>query len=117
MQKISSWKFAAVSLFLPVAFFSFSFNHNSQKKTLPSLHSYVILSPFCSPNTSWKYVGLSVKHPGEMSFKYRRSVGSALYQKMRTPKINVILKKIITSEMITRKLQQNRLVWLTLMSV
>ena len=47
------------------------------------------------PNTFWKYDGLLAKHPGEMSFKCRRSVGRALCQKMRTPKFYVILKKII----------------------
>ena len=66
------------------------------KKTFPTLHSYVIPGPLCIHKTSWKFVVLLVKHPGVMSFKCRRSVGKALYQKMRTPKLYVILKKIVS---------------------
>ena len=33
-----------------------------------------------------------------MSLKCRSSVGSALYQKVRTPKLFIILKKLITKE-------------------
>ena len=50
-------------------------------------------------NISWKYGSLVVKHPGEMSIKCRRNVGSSRYQKMRTPKLYIILKKTITKEM------------------
>ena len=64
------------------------------------IHSYVLLSHLCIPNISWKYVGPVAKYGGEMSLKCWRSVGSALYQKMRTPKLYVILKKIITKKMI-----------------
>ena len=39
---------------------------------------------------SWKFVSVLVKLPGIMSFKRRRIVGSAIYQKMRTPKLYVI---------------------------
>ena len=66
------------------------------KKTFSTLNSYVIRKPLCTLNTSWKFVALLVKHPGLMSFKVWRSAGNALYQKKRTPKLNVILKKIIT---------------------
>ena len=50
------------------------------------LHSYMIPSPVWIPNTSLKFVGLSVKHPGIMSFKCWRSVESAFYQEMRDTK-------------------------------
>ena len=55
--------------------------------------------PLCMPNTSWKFVGLIVKHSGVMSFKCRRNVASALCQKMRTQKLYNILKNIITKGM------------------
>ena len=51
------------------------------------------------PNTSLKFNGFFMKHPGVMSFKCRRSVGSTLYQKIRTSKLYVVLKKIITKGM------------------
>ena len=40
-----------------------------------------------------------VKHPREMTLKCYRSVGSALYQKMRKSKLYIILKKIIIKGM------------------
>ena len=61
-------------------------------------------SHLCIPNTSSKFVGLFVKYPGVMSFKCRRRIGSTLCQKMRTPKLYVILKQIITKG----NLQANR---------
>ena len=74
------------------------------------LHSYVIPSRLCIPNISWKYVGLAVKHTGV-------SVGSALYQNMRTPKLYVILKEINTKGMIYKQTKkQNRLVYSMFMS-
>ena len=45
------------------------------------LHSYVIPSRLYISNTSWKYVGLVLKHPGVMSLKCGKSVGSVLYKK------------------------------------
>ena len=71
------------------------------------LHSYMIPSGLCTRNISWKYVGLVVKHPREMSLKYRISVGSTLYQKIWTPKLYDILKKIIIMGMIYMQTQQN----------
>ena len=65
----------------------------------PTLHSYVNPTRLCTPNISWNYVGLVVKYPGLMSFKYRRNVGSALYQKVIAPNLYVILKEIITKRM------------------
>ena len=35
----------------------------------PTLHSYVIPSRLCTPNISWKYVGLIVKHPREIELR------------------------------------------------
>ena len=55
--------------------------------------------PLSIPNTSWKFAGLLVKHPEVIPFKYRKSVASALYEKMRTPKLYVILKKILIKGM------------------
>ena len=68
--------------------------------TFSTLHPYVIPIPLCIPNTSWKFVGLLLKYPEVISFKNWRNVGSALYQKMWTSKLYVILKKIITKGMI-----------------
>ena len=64
------------------------------------LHSYVIPSHLC---ISWNYVDLVVKYGEEMSLKCWRNVGSALYQKMRIPKLYVISKKIITKRMIYKQ--------------
>ena len=36
-------------------------------KTFTALHSYVIQSPLCIPNTSWKHVSLLAEQPGVMS--------------------------------------------------
>ena len=69
------------------------------KKTFPKLHSYAIPSRLCIPTISWKFVCPLVKHPGTMSFKCHRSVESALHQNLRTPKLYVILKRIITKGM------------------
>ena len=69
------------------------------KKTFPTIHSNVIPSLLYISNTSWKFVGLFVKHPEVMSFKCRRTVGSSLYQKMKSPKLYSVLKKIITKWM------------------
>ena len=38
----------------------------------PTLHSYVIPSRLCTPNISWKYVGLVVNHPREIPLKCRK---------------------------------------------
>ena len=73
----------------------------TRKEHISRLHSYVIPSPFCIPNPSWKFVGLLVKHTGVMSFKCWRSVVSALYQKMRTTRLFFILKKIFAKGMIS----------------
>ena len=97
--------FAAVSVLvipLVIIFFKMMYNFGVllfAKKVLPTLHSYVIPRRLCIPTISWKSFGVVVKHPREMSFKCRRSVGSALCQNMRTPKLYVILKKIITKRM------------------
>ena len=50
--------------------------------------------------TATKSVSLLMKHRGETSFKCQRSVGSALYQKMKTPHLYIILKKKIPMGMI-----------------
>ena len=47
----------------------------------------------CIPNTSWKYACFLARHAGAMLLKCRRNEGCVLYQKMRTPKLYVILKK------------------------
>ena len=84
--------------FFLLLFSSSSFNRNSQRRR-SQINFNVILSPLCIPNTSWKFISLLMKHPGVMSFKCRRSVGSVVCQKMRTPKLYFILKKIITKGM------------------
>ena len=82
--------------------------HTDTKKAFPTVHSYVIPSRLYIPNTSWKYVGLVVNHSRVMPMKCRRSHRSALYQKMRTPKLYVILKKQLPREWTANKSQRNR---------
>ena len=70
------------------------------KKGIPNVIFLCDSEMLCISNISWKqYLSLVVKHPGEMSLKFLRSVCCAFCQKMKTPKLYVILMKIITKEM------------------
>ena len=62
-------------------------------------HFFVIPKPLCFPNTSWKFVGLLVKPPEVMSFKGWEKCPKLPLSKMRTQKLCVILKNIITKGM------------------
>ena len=83
---------------LAVAFF-FDLLTVTRKNVIPNITFFVIPSHLCTLNISSKYAGLVVKHPREMLLECWRSIGSALCQKMRTLKLYVILKKIITKGM------------------